>query len=67
MPPFDSWCLNGHNKKQWTLTYGETTPYVWCVYVNGIPEKRFIRREETIHYLEEISKENNNGRPSNTT
>lgn len=36
----------------WALTYGETTPYVWCVYVNGIPEKRFIRREEAIHYLD---------------
>ena len=57
MPPLDSLCLNGHNKKQLTLTYGEITPYVWCVYVNGIPEKRFIRREEAIHYLNEISKE----------
>ena len=40
----------------WKLTYGETYPYEWCVYVNDTPEKRFIRREDALHYLDEISK-----------
>lgn len=57
MPELDSLCRNGHNETQWALTHGETTPYEWCVYMNGVPQKRFIRREDAIHYLNEISKE----------
>lgn len=40
----------------WTLTFGETTPYEWCVYMNGIPKKRFITKEDALHYIDEISK-----------
>jgi len=44
----------------WELTYGETTPYEWCIYVNGIPKKRFITRHGVLCYLEKITTEYSN-------
>lgn len=40
-----------------TLTYGAITPYRYCLYLDGIPHKRFIYLDEAIEAFEQATKE----------
>ena len=39
------------------LTYGAIAPYRHCLYINGIPHKRFIYLDEAIEAFEQAAKE----------
>ena len=40
-----------------TLTYGAITPYRYCLYIEGLPHKRFIHLDEAIEAFEQAAKD----------
>ena len=40
-----------------TLTYGSITPYRYCLYIEGLPHKRFIHLDEAIEAFEQAAKD----------
>ena len=49
--------LGEHPTPRVTITYGAITPYRFCLYLDGIPHKRFIHLDEAIEAFERAAKE----------